>query len=1547
MEDEQFAALINELDETYSPDNVGRGAELAEKYKDQQDAYLDAYRRSHPDAKDAINETIGKHKQPKDGTVPIEVIDNLDKRGDMTDDERFVTERRLSPENQRIIIQYDKNKPEQATINPEELSTMNEQERSMYVQETKKSMTEEPQVDRAKMTDEELSEYVKKSGDELVADFKKRRPDYKTPDEISAIEELKVRDKELYEARAKAKPIETVAYTRPVIGAPTPAGVKERPVFEYEKARFQAPDIDAIADELIEGDKLKDEVTTQFGVGFTEPIRAKKVQDSMRYLSSTEKVKLIVNLQDKGYFDTFGPESKGVIDELLRMAGGQVIPMVASLGLGPAAPFVAGALQSDTAKSQAFIQYVQKGKEEGFSDEEVFLKANKLSNASATFAALEGAIGVIPLFKGGSSFWGKVLSAGKDATTDAVAAGVFQYVENGMARKEDIPTEYLDGVAENASGEFIFSIVANLTGLPMAARRSFEASLKKNPNVSEDQLADISNELNTQEVDKNINDAVSAESVKYSEEGAEAKVEQEVSEAGLEPEKPDTEAVAAEEGDLSETSKKFLESEDEKSKTIREDIEKNRDAHTVRKLDDEVIKQRVNENSNEDIIGELEARADKVQDDPEGSAFVKTAFYTREKILNQIAALNLKPQTPEIEAEIAALREQEVRVFRASRVLNTSAAQNVEAAKLWDVTQPDIVVADMIEDIEGGPRVIPEGATPDEVAAIEKGRAGGRELSEDQVELLRGRAEENDTNRKAYDEAVRELNAKEEELTRDPIQESKDATPEQKKKLEEHHKQQEQEILPAIEKKIAAENAYLASKDRLTNAHMRLKVARWNSSYISMMKGALLGATTNVKNLASNAINAGSQLFDYYHAQAKFNRQQDGSIPVIGRMLNIKALVQTFDAFGRAIGAVNKARIKAWGHLGTNASDLQQMKAENAGRIHAIDRVAGNIARLFDAKSEKAENERIFLQDPNRKTWINKRDVAETISTVLGVAPDASFRALSWGDSFFRTIANEVELQRIADNRGLEGASRKAFLANPDQASIDMAENAARKTVFTQDSRITTLFSDTMVDFSKKLRKEADKAKTKVGKVALESIDVLASNLMPYTRVPTNLLITTTKLTIPVIPLAEAAVDNSKANTYNKAVKAKHTEIMKLFGESSFEGKTAKIDKAIKEYDELKAGYNKAIADYGTNMALAQQGAVLFASIVAGGFWQCFNIIDDDMSDEEKALRYSLGGKNAFNFSAARRLAAGGDPFPQEGDLTFNVAALGPLGMAGTGLALLGYHYNNNKLSNESMLDINATAVATGKIAKEYASQYAFIGGANVVSQLLTGRTTNSYLVSAIGPLRAPVPFIGQPKLYQEVFVRPFRDQVLNNRDIVGIREFKKSFREPYVQNPEDEYQGVHVDLWGQNVDYMPNSDNFWMAPMNFLKLGTEISIQEDTAEILRLSTATGTSPVKHMSKSVTLPARGENPSRKIYIAPSDWNEYNLVMLTELRQRLVEVRKGVRYENGSDEVKHAIISKLTKAMHEKYRKQMKADLMKREKNGEISFIEQGTGYIYE
>jgi hypothetical protein len=234
----------------------------------------------------------------------------------------------------------------------------------------------------------------------------------------------------------------------------------------FERAEFETPNLDDITSAIMEHEASSTEdIKTSIGKGFKQSQRGLFLAKAFENLKSDEKAQVVEKMFAEGYFDDFGPESKGFLNSLGEMIGAQALPLMFTMAGGPLAPATGAVAGIESSRGQEFASTYIQAVEAGKSREEATATATHIANIGSVSSALENVLGAIPIIKGTTTIGGALVKAGADATTDAVIAGVFQTIQNKALKFEDIPTEWYENVAETMGGEAFFSAVMNAVGL--------------------------------------------------------------------------------------------------------------------------------------------------------------------------------------------------------------------------------------------------------------------------------------------------------------------------------------------------------------------------------------------------------------------------------------------------------------------------------------------------------------------------------------------------------------------------------------------------------------------------------------------------------------------------------------------------------------------------------------------------------------------------------------------------------------------------------------------------------------------------------------------------------------------------------------------------------------------------------------------------------------------------------------------------------------------------------------------------------------------------
>jgi hypothetical protein len=239
----------------------------------------------------------------------------------------------------------------------------------------------------------------------------------------------------------------------------------------------------------------------------------------------------------------------------------------------------------------------------------------------------------------------------------------------------------------------------------------------------------------------------------------------------------------------------------------------------------------------------------------------------------------------------------------------------------------------------------------------------------------------------------------------------------------------------------------------------------------------------------------------------------------------------------------------------------------------------------------------------------------------------------------FHEMAQKAELNRMAEEQGLKGFEKDAFMENPDEKSAEQAKKYADKATFRTDLPFNI---PSNFNYEGAVKKLVDKGINPLAAKYIAGVTYMATTLtMPFVKTPINIVRGAVGLMLPEVAVSKAIFD-----AY--AVKDNATEKQRI----------------------LTEGIGRAIV--GAHI----RGVAL--SMIAQG------LISAGYSDEDKKtkdiIEQKLGGPNRINYNALLRGLFFMDTKPQKGDKSVDLNSLGILG-----IVFGAYAHSFNKMSNEDL----------------------------------------------------------------------------------------------------------------------------------------------------------------------------------------------------------------------------------------------------------------------
>lgn len=371
----------------------------------------------------------------------------------------------------------------------------------------------------------------------------------------------------------------------------------------------------------------------------------------------------------------------------------------------------------------------------------------------------------------------------------------------------------------------------------------------------------------------------------------------------------------------------------------------------------------------------------------------------------------------------------------------------------------------------------------------------------------------------------------------------------------------------------------------------------------------------NLMNPVSLMKNVSGAIVDWM-----FRSMANTIAPIASKLMSFKTGVHS-NPFGARIAGAKRSNIKAKASLAWKSGVTEfNNELPRANHLNARER---------------------FREAMNQHGWDRVKGV---ISAALKVHPELISKGLTVPDAIVFEMKKMSELNRIAEAKKLSGAEKEAFFLDPDDKSLEVAMDLAKRATFKQDFPAKLRF---LQEWSSYDPHEATKKLVQDGKLSPLAAKLLTSvraivqkSAMPFIKTPINIVRVASRVLLPEYHLASA------------------------------------ISNAHKETNEIEK--QRLIADGIGGFVAGMFIRTVALELVAHG------LISAGYSDEDKktkdVVEQESGGPNRINMSALVRGLTFRDVEKQSGDKYVELSSLGAFG-----IAMAAYSHAFSKASKEDI----------------------------------------------------------------------------------------------------------------------------------------------------------------------------------------------------------------------------------------------------------------------
>lgn len=267
------------------------------------------------------------------------------------------------------------------------------------------------------------------------------------------------------------------------------------------------------------------------------------------------------------------------------------------------------------------------------------------------------------------------------------------------------------------------------------------------------------------------------------------------------------------------------------------------------------------------------------------------------------------------------------------------------------------------------------------------------------------------------------------------------------------------------------------------------------------------------------------------------------------------------------------------------------------------------------------------LKGKNKATIIGiSTDLLEGIP---GATANLALRLLPYGDLPRNKFAAAYKLVEIGIvNKKLKGKDLERFVLDPDAESLKIAEEYGDKATLQNKTMAYEAISNLIAKLDVESESNVATALKGVSKFILRGL------VVPFLKTPINAAVVTFRLSNPIVPLTQLAIEAANLIEYSK-IKDVNLKNKKL-NDAKYKI-TGYLGEAVIAQVVLTAAF--MLAKYGLTTGSAP-----------------------DKDKKERDFMYQTFGANQLNISGLKRLLSGGDPTLKQGDVSVSYIPMGLLG---------------------------------------------------------------------------------------------------------------------------------------------------------------------------------------------------------------------------------------------------------------------------------------------
>lgn len=317
--------------------------------------------------------------------------------------------------------------------------------------------------------------------------------------------------------------------------------------------------------------------------------------------------------------------------------------------------------------------------------------------------------------------------------------------------------------------------------------------------------------------------------------------------------------------------------------------------------------------------------------------------------------------------------------------------------------------------------------------------------------------------------------------------------------------------------------------------------------------------------------------------------------------------------------------------------------------------------------------------------------LSSIVGGILKIHPEYISKGLSVPDAIVYEMTMAAEMERIAQAKGLKGADKEAFLLEPDEKSVEVAEKLAKQVTFKQDLQgalkgINKFFAYDAHEGAKKWMAEGTTLSPTAVKLLTGMKQMVLKTAAPFVKTPINILRTSSKILLPEYELAQA------------------------------------INQARKETDPIEKqrlyvdGFSKAAAGFFVRYVAIQ---MVTKGLISAGY-------DDEDKKVKDIVEQKLGGPNRINLSALMRGLTMRDMTAKKDDINVDLNSLGAIGLVMGAYANAWNAKDRKSIENETYYSknlLNAISVPKDLAFSQLKSMvdFTFMTGINNIQTAFTG----------------------------------------------------------------------------------------------------------------------------------------------------------------------------------------------------------------------------------